>query len=356
MNAMTTNPTIKDIARIAGVHFTTVSLALRNNPRIPQNTQERIQAIAKEIGYSKNEISTSLVRSRSNRKQDGLPPQIAFVTNREDDSHIFERAHMRAMLDGARAASINLGYTLKLVRFGSNPIERANAETTLLNASIKGILFAALIPPFAPLNIDLNTRASVKVDSRFVYPNMDLVANNQMQEVIETYDHLFDRGYRRIGMAVSDIDDLTSNGLFSGAYAFAQQARGIQSFIRPLYLKRGRSNEETASAIGDWIRREKLDAVVTNWNNGLSLVQIAGYSPPYDLGFACLSLGQNQSDTAGMFINHHEAGKQAVERLASAIRKGIFGLPEAPTTLLISSSWNNGTTVSKNEYQDLLAG
>ena len=44
--------TLKDVARRAGVHFTTVSLALRRHPGIPAQTRLRLMAIAKELGYS----------------------------------------------------------------------------------------------------------------------------------------------------------------------------------------------------------------------------------------------------------------------------------------------------------------
>jgi len=36
--------TLADIARKAGVHVTTVSLAMRNHPRLPEKTRQRIQA------------------------------------------------------------------------------------------------------------------------------------------------------------------------------------------------------------------------------------------------------------------------------------------------------------------------
>ena len=35
--------TLSDIAKKAGVHVTTVSLAMRNHPRLPETTRQRIQ-------------------------------------------------------------------------------------------------------------------------------------------------------------------------------------------------------------------------------------------------------------------------------------------------------------------------
>lgn len=52
--------TIMDVAREAGVDFSTVSLALRNDPRIKDATRERIQAAARKIGYYPNLLAKSL--------------------------------------------------------------------------------------------------------------------------------------------------------------------------------------------------------------------------------------------------------------------------------------------------------
>lgn len=43
--------TMSDVASVAGVHKSTVSLALRNQPKLNAATRERIRKIAAELGY-----------------------------------------------------------------------------------------------------------------------------------------------------------------------------------------------------------------------------------------------------------------------------------------------------------------
>lgn len=57
--------TIKDIAKRAGVSFSTVSKALLDNPNIKAATKERIWEIAREMGYQPNIAARSLVSKRS---------------------------------------------------------------------------------------------------------------------------------------------------------------------------------------------------------------------------------------------------------------------------------------------------
>lgn len=57
---------IKDIARAAGVSHTTVSRALHNNPLISAEVRERIQRLAREMGYIPNAVAQSLQNRRTN--------------------------------------------------------------------------------------------------------------------------------------------------------------------------------------------------------------------------------------------------------------------------------------------------
>src|SRR5690348_2770566 len=57
---------IKDVARLAGVSHSTVSRALRNNPRVNSETVEKIRRIAEESGYRASAVGRSLATRRTN--------------------------------------------------------------------------------------------------------------------------------------------------------------------------------------------------------------------------------------------------------------------------------------------------
>ena len=58
-------PTMKDVAREAGVDVSTVSLALAHDPRIRPATRERIVRAAHDLGYRKNHLARSLRSGKS---------------------------------------------------------------------------------------------------------------------------------------------------------------------------------------------------------------------------------------------------------------------------------------------------
>ncbi|MDA1068643.1 MAG: LacI family DNA-binding transcriptional regulator [Verrucomicrobia bacterium] len=67
---MSESPTIEFIAKKAGVAKSTVSLALRNSPKLLEQTRSRIQKIAQELGYKPNPlVSAQMAHIRSHKSQ-----------------------------------------------------------------------------------------------------------------------------------------------------------------------------------------------------------------------------------------------------------------------------------------------
>ncbi len=60
-----TAPTIRDVARLAGVSIGTASKALNANGRLRQETREKVSKVARDIGYRPNSLAQSLHRAKS---------------------------------------------------------------------------------------------------------------------------------------------------------------------------------------------------------------------------------------------------------------------------------------------------
>ena len=55
------NVTIKDVAKAAGVSYSTVSRALSGSPEISADTRERILQVCKEMNYTANTVARAMV-------------------------------------------------------------------------------------------------------------------------------------------------------------------------------------------------------------------------------------------------------------------------------------------------------
>ncbi len=63
---MSKNLTIKDIAAIAGVSYSTVSRCLNDSPLVSEKTKEKVNQIAKEYGFEFNANARGLITSKAN--------------------------------------------------------------------------------------------------------------------------------------------------------------------------------------------------------------------------------------------------------------------------------------------------
>ncbi len=58
--------TIKDIAKVAGVSYSTVSKALNDSPLVKPDTKKKILQVAEDLGYMPNYVAKNLVSKKSN--------------------------------------------------------------------------------------------------------------------------------------------------------------------------------------------------------------------------------------------------------------------------------------------------
>ena len=118
--------TLQDIARRTGVTINTVSRALKNKPDISRQTCERIQQVAREMGYVRNYAASSLRSGRT--KTLGLI--LGEMSN----------PYYAVVADAVHEAASALGYTLMTLCAREDPEQEMNAVETAMSRQVDGIL------------------------------------------------------------------------------------------------------------------------------------------------------------------------------------------------------------------------
>jgi LacI family transcriptional regulator len=130
--------TLQDIGRRLGLSSTTISLALRDHPRISQATKERIQKLIAELKYEPDQVARALVVGRSNL--------VGVIVPNSSDPYYSEV--FMGIEDGVRAANHHV-----LVANGSYDLDAyARRVKEMLSLRVGGILIA---PPFYKERPDL---------------------------------------------------------------------------------------------------------------------------------------------------------------------------------------------------------
>jgi LacI family transcriptional regulator len=135
--------TLADIAAKAGVHVTTVSLAIRNHPRLPEATRTRIQNLAKEMGYTPDPLLKALIAYRGQVMARRNPPTLAYVTNwntRWGWKKVTAHPQFHA---GAEATARALGYNLEHFWMREPDLTQERLSSILYSRGITGLIIAS---------------------------------------------------------------------------------------------------------------------------------------------------------------------------------------------------------------------
>ena len=342
---MFSSPTIKDIARAAGLHFTTVSMALRGHPHIAVKTRDRIRALADRMGYRRNPVYAALTQHRSGAKQQEQPPKIAFIANRSPEEGFFRASYRRRFVAGVKEQALALGYDTDVLFLDRPRLNPVQLQDHLKKAGIVGIVIGAFEPQRSELELDWSEFCVVKIDSRHMPPAATFVSNDQMGAVRLAYQRLRGLGYHRVGIAVGAGDEQGTDHLYLSGYYLEQAKLPSEERVEPLIFPMGAVDaDQVVPLLRLWIREQRLDAVMCNWTSIRSLLRGAGFDSPSDVACCCLCLTGAISGLAGVRVDMGLVGRRAVSLLIDLIRADRRGIPDCPTHTYIGCTWRDGAS------------
>lgn len=337
-------PTVKDIALLAGVHFTTVSLAIRGHPRIPPKTRDRILRIAKKLNYQRDPVMFALTARRSKVAAVQVRPGMAYLTTQPDQETFDVYPHFRYFFEGAKQQAESLGYSCELLFVGKDKLSGKSLVEHLHTHQIEGLIIGAWGPEYGTIELDWSKYAIVKIDSQFMEPAVAHVSNDQMQVVRLAYRRLRALGYRRIGMCVGRKEEEATHDLYTTGCNIEQAFLPPSERIQPLHFCYYDNSREAAPRFHAWVRNSQLDAVVSSWEYIVDLARNAGLRVPQDIACACLCLSDPNAQLAGVIQNHHVVGQKAAQTIALSLKTGQRGIPERPSSTYVEGIWQDGSS------------
>ena len=107
---MGNSPTLRTLAQLANVSKTTVSLCLRDHPRIRLEVRQRIQRLALEAGYRPNALVANLFAQLRSSKTSTYQSTLGLLCVAKDPSELDTVHTFRSWIAGCRARAAERGY------------------------------------------------------------------------------------------------------------------------------------------------------------------------------------------------------------------------------------------------------
>ena len=120
------NVTIKDVAKAAGVSYSTVSRALSGSPEISTDTRERILQVCKEMNYTANTVARSMVM-KSTKLLGLILPDVNNPFMSELAYHIDRQARAR-------------GYNIILCNSSRDPEQERELFELMIGRQVDGVI------------------------------------------------------------------------------------------------------------------------------------------------------------------------------------------------------------------------
>jgi len=351
--------TLSDIAKKAGVHVTTVSLAMRNHPRLPEATRQRIQALAREMGYAPDPLLRALVAYRGGVIERRNTPTLAYVTNWNTQWGWKNVTAHPEFYAGALAKAAELGYKLEHFWMREEGMSQERLGQILYSRGINGLIIASHGREMGDvLDFAWENFSAVKIDYFPHRPALHTVTNNQCDVARLAMQKVIGAGYRRIGFVMHRGWDLTADHLWSAGFLCEQQALApreripMHLFPEPEPVERW-LNEEGALVSPDpktfmeWFRKYRPEVVISKASFVLPIFEKMGLKVPEDVAFVDIFNEDTSGRVAGVKQNHTTVGALAVEILAGQLQHNKYGVPSIPTTTHVEGTWYDGATCPK---------
>ena len=338
---MTAPPTMRELATLSGCSQTTVSLALRNHPRISPATRDRILAIAHKAGYTRDPlVSTLMTQLRSSRKSRTVE-KLAMLTWWDTPGGRHNPRGI-ALHDGIYARAHHLGYEIEEFWAREPRMTLARLSRILHTRSIRGLIFMSMLHARGRVSLDWKHFAVAAVGHTILKPGLHHAAHAFYHGMVLTLRNLKRLGYTRVGYVnVIEQDDMANNNWLS-AYMGYQYRVKPNDIIPPLLTP-----DWDRVRLAEWIERYRIEAVVGNMHQLLDLLNDIGLRVPTDIGFASLDCLPSIDSCSGVDLLRGEIGAKTVDLVVEQLQNNELGLPALPKTVNIEGMWCDGNTLKK---------
>lgn len=332
---------LRDIARQAGVHFTTVGLALRNDPRVSPATAARIRAVAQELGYMPDAMLSALATYR-HRQSARFAGTLACLTS-YTPAQLRNNINEQQLIAGATAQAHAQGFNLESFQFNAPGMTGPRLSALLRARGIQGVMFSPLLPlPGPGPDLEWKHFSAVAVGYSITNPRVHRACIHHTYNIRLALKTLRERGYRRIGLVLPYEVFERSLGIVAGAYLAEQYLFPVSDRVEPLIIE-----QVTKASLGHWLHTQRIDCVILSADpmGMLAWIGELGYAVPGTLGVCVAQRLSGTEGIAGIDYQMDLVGDATTRLLISMLQHNERGLPVYPRNIAVEGRWVDRPTL-----------
>lgn len=339
--------TLETIAQKTGLAKSTVSMALRDHPRVAAATRQRVKETAQRLGYRPNAMVSSLMAHiRASRPRTAATP-LAFLSSFGRRGEIPHRV-TTCSLAGARRRAQELGFQVEVFHLDEFGTRLDWLGSILRNRGVRGLLIGPGAQLPFRLSLDWEPFTGVAIGQTLLEPRLHVVTCHQYQVIMLALERLYEAGFRRIGVVLREETDQRTQGLFAAGYASFLERE--EDLVRLPRLKWTEQPED----LRRWCTENRPEAIITDGADVDPI--IADMEEATRPAFVHLDVPGDGHRFSGVNQNWDLVGAVAAEVLVASLQRNETGIPPTRQTVLIDGCWNEGATLGRMERVPMPAG
>lgn len=199
------HPTIKDVAKRAGVSLSTVSLVLNHKKNVSDETVKKVQRAIEELNYHPRRSAQGLASKKSGN--------IGFILTTDHFSQA-EPFYTKIFL-GAETEARKHSYYIILTTVNQK-FDKKSIPRFLLERNVDGIILAGRVPDKLVSHIEQLKLPLLFIDYFPANGNYPAVLIDNIAGAKQAVNHLIDRGHRQIAFVGGDLSHPSIQERFIG--------------------------------------------------------------------------------------------------------------------------------------------
>lgn len=331
--------TLSEIAKQVGMAKSTVSYALRDDPRICKATRLHIQEVSRAMGYRPDPVLGKLMSHLHGGPSKRHTGQIAFINLFDQRDFKASQPTLKSFYEGAASQADALGYQLADYWFHDPEVSPKRLAQILISRGIRGLLLGSTTHLNSIVTFPWENFAAILVGYSVVRPPLSRVVTHHYRNTWLGIRHALAAGCRRLGFVINKSQDDYMDSLHTAAVLTYQAGLPDDQRVAPLILQ-GLAPRDL-DAIGPWFRRNAPDVILCV---GISLghFRSVGIRIPEDAPGIELLMSHASPETAGVHPRYDLLGTMAVDLLVSQLHHDEFGIPKVPKFVQTEGSWHDG--------------
>jgi len=335
-----------EIAQRLGVASSTISRALRNDPRISIDLRNRVRSVADELGYQPNPLVSALMANRRRRGSGGAVDVIALVTNYGGRKDWRTKDVCRWEYEGIERRASELGFRIEIFALADYRGEMAKLQATLRARAIRGVLLGFSREEKPNTVFDCAEFCVAVLSGYFPGVMADRANFHGFFNVQLALDQMHRHGYRRPTLIAPALNNRISNNLWSAAFLDWQRRLPKKDRCEPFIPR----ENVGAAEFSDWLYRNEPDSLLVYKFPVRSLLRTRGIRVPEDIGLAYLyRTSDEMGSAAGIDGNLDVVGSAAFDLVVERLHANAAGLSKHPKEVLITGTWHEGPTLPTKE-------